>query len=102
MRCFKKNTPTTPDESNKETLDSLAIAAFKDLVDSIQSEIKPFGPGTRRYMVGRHVEEPIHNAYQLPSGRWASTHGVQEWLTPEPLHGPALEKWLTEYAKNHS
>ncbi len=68
----------------------------------VQSEIKPFGPGTRRYMVGRHVEEPKHNAYQLPSGRWASTHGVQEWLTPEPLHGPALEKWLTEYAKNHS
>ena len=38
----KKNTPTTPDESNKETLDSLAIAAFKDLVDSVQSEISPY------------------------------------------------------------
>ena len=68
----------------------------------VQCEIKPYGPGTRRYMVGRHVEKPKHRAYQLPSGRWASTHGVQEWLTPEPLHGPALDKLLTEYAKKHS
>ena len=68
----------------------------------VQCEIKPYGPGTRRYMVGRHVEKPKHRAYQQSSGRWASTHGVQEWLTPEPLHGPALENWLTEYAKKHS
>ena len=68
----------------------------------VQCEIKPYGPGTRRYMVGRHVEKPKHRAYRLPSGRWEATHGVQEWLTPEPLHGPALENWLTEYAKKHS
>ena len=67
----------------------------------VQSEIKPYGPGTRRYMVGKHIEEPNHNAWQMPSGKWASTHGVQEWLTPEPLDGPALEKWLTEYANKN-
>ena len=39
----KKNTPSSHGESKgKETLDSLAIAAFKDLVDSVQSEIKPY------------------------------------------------------------
>ena len=64
----------------------------------VQSEIKPYGPGTRRYMVGKHIEEPIHNAWQMPSGKGASTAGVQEWLTTEPLDGPTLEKWLTEYA----
>jgi hypothetical protein len=63
----------------------------------VQSEIHPYGPGTRRYMVGKHIEKPVHNAYQLPSGKWASTAGVQEWLTSEPLDGPALEAWLTEY-----
>jgi len=63
----------------------------------VQSEIHPYGPGTRRYMVGKHIEKPVHNAYQLPSGKWASTAGVQEWLTSEPLDGPNLEAWLTEY-----
>jgi hypothetical protein len=66
----------------------------------VQSEIKPYGPGTRRYMVGRHTEEPKYTAWQMPSGKWASTSGVQEWLTPTPLSGPDLEAWLTEYAKN--
>ena len=37
----------------------------------VQSEIKPYGPGTRRYMVGRHTEEPKYNAWQMPSGKWA-------------------------------
>ena len=67
----------------------------------VQSEIKPYGPGTRRYMVGRHTEEPKHNAWQMPSGKWASTAGVQEWLTLEPLDGPALEKWLNDYANKN-
>ena len=66
----------------------------------VQSEIKPYGPGTRRYMVGRHVEEPKHKAWQMPSGKWASTPGVQEWLTPQPLNGPDLENWLQAYEKN--
>lgn len=68
----------------------------------VQSEIKPYGPGTRRYMVGRHVEEPKHNAWQMPSGKWASTPGVQEWLTPNPLTGVELEAWLKEYEGNNN
>ena len=51
----KKNTPTTPDESNKETLDSLAIAAFKDLVNSIQSEIKPYLNTEGEMVLGNEV-----------------------------------------------
>ena len=65
----------------------------------IHTEIKPYGPGTRRYMVGRNKEEP-KKSHQLPSGKWQSTHGVQEWLTPEPLDGPQMKAWLTEYEKN--
>ena len=40
----KKKASPTPEGSKdkKELLDSLAIAAFKDLVDSVQSEISPY------------------------------------------------------------
>jgi phosphoketolase len=62
----------------------------------VHTEIKPYGPGTRRYMVGRHIEEPVRS-HQLPSGKWQSTHGKQEWLTPEPLDGIQLNEWLTNY-----
>lgn len=65
----------------------------------IHTEIKPYGPGTRRYMVGRHIEEP-KISHKLPSGRWQSTHGVQEWLTPEPLDGIEIKAWLENYQKN--
>ena len=34
----KKKTVPTPEDGDKETLDSLAIAAFKDLVNSVQAE----------------------------------------------------------------
>ena len=39
-----KKDPLTPEEikKEKETLSSLAISAFKDLVNSIQTEIKPY------------------------------------------------------------
>jgi hypothetical protein len=47
-------------------------------------------------MVGRHIEEPVRS-HQLPSGKWQSTHGKQEWLTPEPLDGIQLNEWLTNY-----
>tara|TARA_E500000178_G_C16686803_1_gene601879 strand:+ start:215 stop:463 length:249 start_codon:yes stop_codon:yes gene_type:complete len=64
----------------------------------IHTEIKPFGKGTRRYMIGRHVEEPTRS-HQLPSGKWQMSPGKQEWLTSEPLTGVELEKWLTDYSK---
>jgi hypothetical protein len=66
----------------------------------IHTEIKPYGKGTRRYMIGRHTEEPKQGA-QLPSGKWQMTKGVQEWLTPEPLNGPDLEAWLKDYENSH-
>ena len=62
----------------------------------IHTEIAPYGPGTRRYMVGRHIEEP-QKSHQMGSGKWQMTPGKQEWLTPEPLNGIQLEQWLSEY-----
>ena len=66
----------------------------------IHTEIKPYGKGTRRYMIGRNIEEP-KQGNQLPSGKWQMTKGVQEWLTPEPLNGPDLEAWLKDYENFH-
>ena len=66
----------------------------------IHTEIKPYGKGTRRYMIGRNIEEPA-KLHQLPSGRWQHTKGVQKWLTPEPIDGPTLEVWLKDYEKSH-
>ena len=66
----------------------------------IHTEIVPHGPGTRRYMVGRNIEEP-QKSHQMGSGKWQMTQGVQEWLTPEPLNGPDLEAWLTDYENSH-
>ena len=52
----KKNTPSSHGESKgKETLDSLAIAAFKDLVNSIQSEIKPYLNTEGEQVLGNEV-----------------------------------------------
>ena len=62
----------------------------------IHTEIAPYGPGSRRYMVGRHIEEP-QKSHQMGSGKWQMTPGKQEWLTPEPLNGIQLEQWLSEY-----
>ena len=62
----------------------------------IHTEIAPYGPGTRRYMVGRHIEEP-QKSHQMGSGKWQMTPGKQAWLTAEPLNGIQLEQWLSEY-----
>ena len=64
----------------------------------IHTEIAPHGPGTRRYMVGRNIEEP-QKSHQMGSGKWQMTQGKQEWLTPEPLTGIELEEWLSEYER---
>jgi|TARA_R110000796_G_scaffold150678_1_gene267361 hypothetical protein len=66
----------------------------------IHAEIRPYGPGTRRYMIGRHIEEPT-KSHQMGSGKWQMTPGQQAWLTPEPLSGIEVEKWLTEFSKKN-
>ena len=38
----------------------------------IHTEVKPYGPGTRRYMVGKHTEEP-KKSHQMGSGKWQMT-----------------------------
>ena len=52
-----KKDPLTPEEiqKEKETLDSLAIAAFKDLVNSIQSGIKPYLATEGEQVLGNEV-----------------------------------------------
>ena len=66
----------------------------------IHTEIAPYGPGTRRYMVGRNIEAP-EKSHQMGSGKWQMTPGVQEWLTSEPLDGISLEAWLKDYENFH-
>ena len=66
----------------------------------IHTEIAPYGPGTRRYMVGRHTEPPT-KSHQMASGKWHMTPGVQEWLTPTPLTGTELEQWLQAWHTDH-
>ena len=66
----------------------------------IHTEIKPYGKGTRRYMIGRNIEEP-KQSHQMGSGKWLHTKGVQKWLTPEPIDALDLEAWLKDYEKSH-
>ena len=66
----------------------------------MHTEIAPYGPGTRRYMVGRNIEAP-EKSHQMGSGKWQMTPGVQEWLTSEPLDGISLEAWLKDYENFH-
>ena len=52
-----KKDPLTPEEikKEKETLNSLAISAFKDLVNSIQTEIKPYLATEGEQVLGNEV-----------------------------------------------
>ena len=52
-----KKDPLTPEEiqKEKETLSSLAISAFKDLVNSIQTEIKPYQATEGEQVLGNEV-----------------------------------------------
>ena len=52
------------------------------------AEIKPYGPGTRRFVLGRHKEIP-KALEKLPNGKFRRGLGVQEYLSSKPL--PALE-----------
>ena len=53
----KKNTPSDSngESKEKETLDSLTIAAVKDLVNSVQSEIKPYLNTEGEMVLGNEV-----------------------------------------------
>ena len=54
----------------------------------LHSEIRPYGPGTRRFVLGRHKEIP-KALEKLPNGKFRRGLGVQEYLSSKPL--PALE-----------
>ena len=53
----------------------------------IHSEIKPYGPGTRRFILGKHTELP-QKVKKLPNGKFTRSHGKQKYFNV-PL--PALE-----------
>ena len=61
----------------------------------LHSEIKPYGKGTRRYVLGRHIEEPI-DSHLLPSGNIQKTPGKQEYLN-EPMDGIDFKPWLDQF-----
>ena len=61
----------------------------------LHSEIKPYGPGTRRYVLGRHIEIPV-DSHRLGSGRMQRTPGKQEYLN-EPMDGINFVPWLDKY-----
>ena len=54
----------------------------------LHSEIKPYGPGTRRFVLGRHKEIP-KALEKLPNGKFRRGLGVQEYVSSKPL--PAFE-----------
>ena len=61
----------------------------------LHSEIKPYGRGTRRYVLGRHIEVPV-DGNTLPSGRVQKTPGKQEYLS-EPMDGIDFKPWLDQF-----
>ena len=64
----------------------------------LHSEIKPFGKGTRRYMLGRHIEIPTELRI-LPSGNPLMSPGKQEYLN-DPMDGINFVPWLDKYIAN--
>ena len=61
----------------------------------LHSEIQPFGNGTRRYVLGRHIEKPVFS-HVTPSGKRQMTPGKQEYLS-EPMDGIDFKPWLDQF-----
>ena len=61
----------------------------------LHSEIKPYGRGTRRYVLGRHIEVPV-DGNTLPSGRVQKTPGKQEYFN-KPMDGLTFIPWLEQF-----
>ena len=63
----------------------------------IHSEIKPYGPGTRRFVLGRHKKIP-NKLEKLPNGKFKRDLGIQEYLCI-PMPAIKFEEWLDNYIK---
>ena len=64
----------------------------------LHSEIKPYCPGTRRFVLGKHMELP-KKIEKLPNGKFARGTGVQMYFGKVPLPALEFEKWLDEFIK---
>jgi|TARA_R100000030_G_scaffold99743_1_gene91262 hypothetical protein len=62
----------------------------------LHSEIKPYGPGTRRFMLGRHRKIP-KQIQKLPNGKFSRDLGEQTYMHRTPLPALQFEEWLDEF-----
>ena len=63
----------------------------------VQSEIKPYGPGTRRFILGKHTELP-QKVKKLPNGKFTRSHGKQKYFNV-PLPALEFEEWLDKFSE---
>lgn len=63
----------------------------------IHSEIKPYGPGTRRFILGKHTELP-QKVKKLPNGKFTRSHGKQKYFNV-PLPALEFEEWLDKFSE---
>ena len=61
----------------------------------LNSEIKPYGPGTRRFVLGRHKKIP-KKLERLPNGKFRRDLGVQEYICT-PMPALVFEEWLDKF-----
>ena len=63
----------------------------------LHAEIPPYGPGTRRFIFGKHKELP-KKIEKLPNGKFARGTGIQEYLC-KPMPAIEFEEWLDKFIK---
>ena len=61
----------------------------------LTGDIKPYGKGSRRYVLGRHIEQP-KDSHLLSSGCIQITPGKQEYFN-EPMDGIDFKPWLDQF-----
>ena len=94
----KKKASPTPEGSKgkKELLDSLAIEAFKDLVDSIQSEIKPYLATEGEMVLGNEVS--VNRAFLIKINKFLEGRNKNHDLALETI--TACRKEIEKFRKD--
>ena len=59
------------------------------------AEISPHGPGTRRFVLGKHIELP-KKIEKMPDGKFRRGLGEQEYLC-KPMPALEFEEWLDNH-----
>ena len=87
-------------KSDRHPLDRI-LKKVEDLGEEyfvIHSEIKPYGPGTRRFILGKHTELP-QKVKKLPNGKFTRSHGKQKYFNV-PLPALEFEDWLDKFSED--